>query len=65
VVGFAPRAPEEIVRPRRLAGVVARPLNFTVRRHENASVRLDPACLFADCSKCGKRSACANATRGV
>jgi len=27
-----PRALEEIVRPRRLAGVGARPLNFTVRR---------------------------------
>jgi len=24
---------EEIVRPRRLSGVVVRPLNFTVRRH--------------------------------
>ena len=30
---MAPRAPEEILRPRRLAGVVVRPLNFTVRRH--------------------------------
>jgi hypothetical protein len=29
---LAPRALEEIVRPRRLAGVGARPLNFTVRR---------------------------------
>ena len=28
---MAPRAREEIVRPRRLADVVARPLNFTVR----------------------------------
>ena len=27
-----PRALEEIVRPRRLAGVGARPVNFTVRR---------------------------------
>jgi hypothetical protein len=31
VVSLAPRALEEIVRPRRLAGVGARPLNFTVR----------------------------------
>ncbi len=30
-----PRAPEEIVRPRRSSGVVARPLNFTVRRRIN------------------------------
>jgi hypothetical protein len=32
VVGFAPRAPVDSVRPRRLSGVVVRPLNFTVRR---------------------------------
>jgi hypothetical protein len=31
VVCLAPRAREEIVRPRRLAGVGARPLNFTLR----------------------------------
>jgi len=31
VSGLAPRALEEIVRPRRLSGVVVRPLNFTVR----------------------------------
>ena len=30
--GLAPRALEEIVRPRRPSGVVVRPLNFTVRR---------------------------------
>ena len=29
--GLAPRAPGEIVRPRRSSGVVVRPLNFTVR----------------------------------
>ncbi len=29
--GYAPRAREDSVRPRRLAGVVVRPLNFTVR----------------------------------
>jgi hypothetical protein len=32
VVCLAPRALEASVRPRRRAGVVARPLNFTVRR---------------------------------
>ncbi len=31
--GSAPRAREDIVRPRRLADVSARPLNFTVRSH--------------------------------
>ncbi len=31
MVCLAPRALEEIVRPRRLSGVVVRPLNFTVR----------------------------------
>ncbi len=29
--GYAPRAPEDSVRPRRSSGVVVRPLNFTVR----------------------------------
>jgi hypothetical protein len=33
VVCLAPRAPGEIVGPRRLSGVVVRPLNFTVRPH--------------------------------
>ena len=33
MVCLAPRALWEIVRPRRLSGVVVRPLNFTVRRH--------------------------------
>jgi hypothetical protein len=31
MVCLAPRALREIVRPRRLSGVVVRPLNFTVR----------------------------------
>ncbi len=31
--GCAPRAPGDSVRPRRLSGVVVRPLNFTVRPH--------------------------------
>jgi len=31
VVCLAPRDPEEIVGPRRLSGVVVRPLNLTVR----------------------------------
>jgi hypothetical protein len=33
VVCLAPRAPGDSVRPRRLSGVVVRPLNFTVRSH--------------------------------
>ena len=32
MVRLAPRAQQEIVRPRRLTGLVARPLNFTARR---------------------------------
>ena len=32
MVCLAPRALEDIVRPRRSSGVVVRPLNFTVRR---------------------------------
>jgi hypothetical protein len=32
VICLAPRAREEIVRPRRLSDVVVRPLNFTVKR---------------------------------
>jgi hypothetical protein len=32
MVCLAPRAPADRVRPRRPAGVVARPLSFTVRR---------------------------------
>jgi len=38
VACLAPRAPNTIVRPRRGSGVVARPLNFTVRRREQALV---------------------------
>jgi hypothetical protein len=33
VVCLAPRAPGDIVRPRRLSGVIVRPLNFPVRSH--------------------------------
>jgi hypothetical protein len=33
VVCLAPRAPGDSVRPRRLSGVGARPLNFAVRAH--------------------------------
>jgi hypothetical protein len=32
VICLAPRAPGDSVRPRRLSGVIVRPLNFTVRR---------------------------------
>ena len=31
--GYAPRAPEDSVRPRHCSGGIVRPLNFTVRRH--------------------------------
>jgi hypothetical protein len=37
VDGSAPRAPEDSMRPRRLCGVVVRPLNFTVRRQLRCS----------------------------
>jgi hypothetical protein len=39
VVCLAPRALEEIVRPRRLAGLRVRPLNFTVRRMSTGTHR--------------------------
>jgi len=45
VVGLAPRAPGDSVRPRRLSGVVVRPLNFTVRRH-HAHIPLFPRWLL-------------------
>ena len=35
--GLSPRALEDSVRPRRLAGLGARPLNFTVRAHARDS----------------------------
>jgi len=41
---LAPRAPGDIVRPRRLSGVVVRPLNFTVRPRVDAL--LAPILLF-------------------
>ncbi len=37
MVCLAPRAPGDRVRPRRLSGVVVRPLNFTVRAHARDS----------------------------
>ena len=33
VGGYAPRAREESVRPRRLSGASRRPLDFTIREH--------------------------------
>jgi len=39
---LAPRALEDNVRPRRLSGVVVRPLNFTVRRHEDTAAAGSP-----------------------
>ena len=35
--GYAPRAREDSVRPRRLMGASGRPLNFTVRERAHAS----------------------------
>jgi len=46
VVCLAPRALREIVRPRRLSGVVVRPLNFTVRRRHEAAIPCSFGCLF-------------------
>jgi len=40
VVGLAPRALGDSVRPRRLSDVVVRPLNFTVRRQPRVLVDL-------------------------
>jgi hypothetical protein len=40
VICLAPRALGDSVRPRRLAGVVVRPLNFTVRRQPRKARRL-------------------------
>jgi hypothetical protein len=49
VGGYAPRAREDSVRPRRLIGASGRPLNFTVRpRVENSSV------LSRRCPECGE-----------
>jgi len=42
VVCLAPRAPGGSVRPRRVAGVSARPLNFTVRRRHEAPTQGSP-----------------------
>ena len=39
MVGLAPRAPGDSVRPRRLADASARPLNFTVRGTYLGAVR--------------------------
>jgi hypothetical protein len=44
VIGLAPRAPGDSLRPRRLSGVVTRPLNFTVRERMS---RQCPACRTA------------------
>ncbi len=41
MVCLAPRVPGEIVGPRRVSGVVVRPLNFTVRESETP-LRLTP-----------------------
>jgi hypothetical protein len=46
---LAPRALGESVRPRRLAEVSARPLNFTVRRHVLASLTLGFGLTWISC----------------
>ena len=51
MVGLAPRAPGDSVRPRRLADVVVRPLNFTVRCRVLALSRL--VCLVLSTSVVG------------
>jgi hypothetical protein len=43
VVCLAPRDPEEIVGPRRLSGVVVRPLNFTVRVRNKTELAMKAA----------------------
>ena len=39
--GYAPRAQEDSLRPRRLLGASGRPLNFTVRRHDSHFTPID------------------------
>ena len=49
MVCLAPRAREESVRPRRLSGVGARPLNFTVRGHPRESIEIAVRRPFVQC----------------
>ena len=42
MICLAPRAPGDSVRPRRLSGVVVRPLNFTVRCRREAPAQGSP-----------------------
>ena len=50
MVCLAPRAPGDSVRPRRLSGASARPLNFTVRRNmKRIATAAFLACLTAGC----------------
>jgi hypothetical protein len=53
VICLAPRASEDIVRPRRQASVGARPLNFTIRS----------PCVNVLCEACGKDNAFAQPNR--
>ena len=56
MVCLAPRALREIVRPRRLSGVVVRPLNFTVRSHlRELGVAKKPKCLRSAQQTCEPR----------
>jgi hypothetical protein len=51
VVCLAPRAPGDSVRPRRLSGVVVRPLNFTVSCHATTVALLELSAAFGVCSR--------------
>ena len=55
MICLAPRALEEIVRPRRLSGVVARPLNFTVSRR--ARVLFGVGGILGSCARSNTSSA--------
>jgi hypothetical protein len=47
VGGYAPRAREDSMRPRRLGGAFGRPLNFTVRSHRPAMTYIIGIALIA------------------
>ena len=64
MVCLSPRAREEIVHPRRLSGVSARPLNFTVRSHRESRLGM-LALVFEACAPFGARWWCPCCTRGL
>jgi hypothetical protein len=55
VVCLAPRALEEIVRPRRLAGACVRPLNFPVSRQLDKLTRTFTVATLRRCGTRGTR----------